>query len=179
MKTSVLAIALSVSLVIGVRATTLIPATLGDLSRDAQVIVRGQVVAVEATWTDDHRAIETLVTLSSDAYLKGQLGSLIQFRIPGGRLGRFESIMVGAPRFALGQRAILFLGARGPSIPYVLGLSQGVYRLREDGGKVVVTPPPVVATGRPAPIVRGDRSRHPIPLAEFEGQVRALSRTAR
>ena len=78
-------------------ATTLVAADLGDLAREAQTIARGQVVALDANWTADHRAIETLVTLQVDEYLKGALGSALQFRAPGGRLGRFQSVMVGAP----------------------------------------------------------------------------------
>ena len=44
-------------------------------------------------------------------------------------MGRYRSIFVGAPEFAVDQRVVVFLGARGPSVPYVLGLSQGVYRI--------------------------------------------------
>jgi hypothetical protein len=89
------------------------PADLGELSRDAWAIARGRVVAVDAQWTDGRRTIETIVTLEPDAYLKGQPGSTVQFRVPGGSLGRFRNIVVGAPRFAVGQRVIVFLGARG------------------------------------------------------------------
>ena len=164
-------------------ATTVLPADLGELSRDARFIVRGQVVAQNARWTDDHRAIETIVTLQPDAYLKGQLGETVDFRVPGGRLGRFQSIMVGAPQFAVGQGVILFLGARGPSVPYILGLSQGVFRLVESQGEWKVAPPAIVATsGRPVPpvlIVRGDLSRRPLPLDRFERQVRALAQAPR
>jgi len=173
-KSLVSASALILTLSVGARATSLIPATLGDLSRDARIIVRGQVIALQATWTDDHRAIETLVTLASDEYLKGQLGSTIQFRIPGGRLGRFQSIMIGAPQFTVGDRAVLFLGARGPSLPYVLGLSQGVFRLVGTESGWLVSPPALMATGVQTPIVRGDLARRPQRLADFERQVRAL-----
>ena len=74
------------------RATTLVPADLGELSRDAIAIARGRVVSVDARWTDDRRAIETLVTIDVAGYLKGDLGSTLQFRVPGGQLGRLRSI---------------------------------------------------------------------------------------
>lgn len=170
-----MAFALVGTLSVGLRATTLLPADLGELSRDARVIVRGQVVSLDATWTADHRGIETLVTLQSEAYLKGQFGSSVQFRIPGGRLGRFQSIMVGAPQFVVGQHVIVFLGTRGPSVPYVLGLSQGVFRLAKGSTGWLVTPPAILAAGHQGPIVRGDLSRRPLPLADFERQVRLLS----
>ena len=159
----------------GLGATTLLPADLGELSRDARAIIRGEVVALDPAWTADHRAIETLVTLRGEANLKGGLGPTVQFRIPGGRLGRFQSIMIGAPQFAVGQRVIVFLGARGPGVPYVLGLSQGVFRLVSNGAGWLVTPPGVVAAGHEGPVVRGDRSRRPMALADFERQVRLLA----
>ena len=59
------------------RATVLVPASLEELTRDARVIARGQVVAVEGRWTDDRRTIETLVTLEAESYMKGQMGTML------------------------------------------------------------------------------------------------------
>jgi hypothetical protein len=98
--------------------------------------------------------IETIVSLETEAYLKGSLGDVVQFRVPGGSLGRFRNIVVGAPQFTVGQRVIVFLGSRGPTVPYVLGMSQGVFRWSQSQGDWMVTPPPIVATAD-GPIVRG------------------------
>src|SRR6185436_5156698 len=106
------ALVLSAVLATTAHATVLIPATLGELSRDAYAIVRGRVVSVEGRWTPDRRTIESIVTLESEAYLKGALGETVEFRVPGGVLGRFRNIVVGAPRFAPGQRVIVFLGTQ-------------------------------------------------------------------
>jgi hypothetical protein len=160
-------------------ATVVVPADIGELSREARIIARGRVVAVDARWTDDRRAIETLVTLQTESYLKGALGSTLQFRSPGGRLGRFRSVTVGAPEFAVGERVIVFLGANGPSIPYVVGLNQGLFRLTPSGQQWLVTPPPVLPTARPVRVVRGDLTRTPTPLAQFEQRVRTLVGNAR
>jgi hypothetical protein len=164
-------------------ATVLVGADLGELSRDAIAIARGHIVAVTPRWTDDRRTIETIVTLEVDEYLKGALGETVQFRVPGGDLGRFRSIVVGAPEFEVDQQVIVFLGARGPSVPYVLGFSQGVYRLvpAADGSSWLVTPPAVLptATAGNVRIVRGDISRRPLPLDVFEQHVRELAGGAR
>ena len=77
---------------------------------------------------------------------------------------------------AIGQRVIVFLGSRGPGIPYIIGLNQGVYRLTAGG---LVSPPPVLPTARPTRVVRGDRTRTPLPLAQFEQRVRTLLGSAR
>ncbi len=101
--------------------------------------------SIDAQWTADRRGVETLVTLEVESYLKGSLGDSVTFRVPGGRLGRFRSVVVGAPEFVPDQRVIVFLGHRGPSVPYVLGFSQGVYRLVLSGTAWVVTPPVLAA----------------------------------
>lgn len=175
MKQRVLIVAMLVCLLAGhVRATVLVPADLAELSRDARIIARGQVVAIDARWSDGRRAIETVVTLEAESYLKGEMGRMVQFRVPGGTMGRYRNIVMGAPRFAVGQRIVVFLGASGPRVPYILGLSQGVYRLGvSSSGEVLVSPPPVMP-GVTGPIVRGALTRQAAPLADFERSVRAL-----
>jgi hypothetical protein len=162
------------------RATVIVPADLGELSRDARAIVRGRVMALDARWTEDRRTIETVVTLEVESYLKGPLGQTLQFRVPGGQLGRFRSITVGAPEFSIDDRIVVFLGATGPSIPHVLGLNQGVFRMVHAGDGWVVTPPPALPSAAGSVrIVRGDSTRRPLPLAEFEQRVRALAAAPR
>jgi hypothetical protein len=158
------------------QATVLIPLELGELSREARTIARGRVVDVQGRWSDDRRRIETLVTLDVESYLKGALGAELQFRIPGGQLGRFRSIVVGAPRFSIGQRVVVFLEAQAPGLPHVLGLSQGVFRIVASAGRDVVTPAPLVAEAGPGRrVVRGANELRPPSLLAFEQQVRALA----
>jgi hypothetical protein len=160
-------------------ATVLVPADLGELSRDALAIARGRVVALDGPWTEDHGTIETIVTLEVESYLKGSLGPVLRFRVPGGELGRFRSIVVGAPEFAVDQRVVVFLGANGPSVPHVLGLNQGVFRVsRSDAGGWLVTPPvpAAAAVSGSVRLVRGDPSRRAVALDAFEQSVRTLAR---
>jgi hypothetical protein len=149
------------------RATVIIPADLGELSRDAIAIVRGRVAAVDARWTEDRGTIETIVTLEVEGYLKGALGQVARFRVPGGELGRFRSIVVGA---------------HGPTVPHVVGFNQGVYRLvraADNAGWLVTPPANLPAAAGSVRIVRGDVNRRPLPLADFEQRVRALAGGAR
>lgn len=180
MRQRVLSVAMLVCLLAAhARATVLVPADLAELSREAQVIARGQVVAIDARWSDGRRTIETIVTLETESYLKGEMGRMVQFRVPGGSMGRYRNIVMGAPQFSVGQRIIVFLGASGPRVPFVLGLSQGVYRLQATpAGDVRVSPPPIMP-GVAGPIVRGALTRQPAALADFERSVRALAGDAR
>ncbi len=157
-----------------VGATVILPADLGELSRDAQAIARGRVVAVDAQWTEGRRTIETIVTLEAEVYLKGQLGATVQFRVPGGTMGRLRNLVVGAPRFAVGQRVVVFLGVVGPTLPFVLGLNQGVFRVAQtDQGAWMVSPPPLMP-GVFSPVSRGSATLVPSPLDAFERQVRTI-----
>jgi hypothetical protein len=176
--------AVLLALALPARATVIVPADLGELSRDARAIVRGRVAAVDAQWTEDRGTIETIVTLEVESYLKGALGPALRFRVPGGELGRFRSIVVGAPEFVVDERVVVFLGAQGPSVPFVLGFNQGVFRVlpAADNGGYVVTPPPFAPAAGDATavrIVRGDPSRRAPALHEFERRVRALARGER
>ena len=159
-------------------ATVLVPTDLGELARDAGAIVRGRVSAIEARWSGGRRSIETVVTVDVEESLKGSLGRTVRFVVPGGTLGRYRSLFVGAPQFAAEERVVLFLGWRGPSYPYLLGLGQGVFRVAANANRTgaMVTPPPMVAPeAGSARIVRGDLSRVPMPLAAFEQRVRELA----
>jgi hypothetical protein len=159
------------------RATVVVPADLNDLARAAHVIVHGRVVSVQPQWADGRRGVETIVRVQASDYLKGDFGSEVLIRVPGGELGRYRSVLPGAPTFREGEEVVLFLGASPPSLPYVLGLSQGVFRLVRDPatGERVVTPPPLIRSAtRVVRIQRGDPQRRPPALEEFAKQVRLI-----
>jgi hypothetical protein len=159
-------------------ATVLVPADLGELSREARLIARGRVVQTEGVWNGDWRSIETIVTLEIEAALKGVAGASVQFRVPGGRFGRYRRVFLGAPVFPVGQHVVVFLGGTGREPSHLLGLSQGVFRVVAADGGWVVTPPALVAPANlPQPILRGDPSRRVQTLEAFEQQVRALARS--
>ncbi len=111
--------------------------------------------------------------------MKGAFGATIDFRVPGGDLGRYRSIVVGAPQFAVGDQVVVFLGASGPMVPFVVGFNQGVYRIATNSSaEPVVTPPPLLPSAQAQAVVRGDAARRPMPLADFEARVVALVRSA-
>ncbi len=121
------------------------------------------------------------MTLRAEAYLKGAFGGTVAFAVPGGRLGRYRNIVVGAPTFEVGDRVVVFLGARGPSVPFLMGLGEGVYRVAPaaDGSGWIVSPPALLPSAQPAKVVRGDLGRRPMDLPAFERQVRGFAGESR
>jgi len=168
----------------GLRATVYVAADLRELATEAGAVAHGRVVTLESRWVEGRRAIETLVTLQVETYAKGNLGQSVTLRVPGGQMGPYRSVMLGAPTFAEGDEVVVFLAASGPAIPHLVGLAQGVFRVRTDGatGSRSVTPEIVRVPGgalEPARIVRGDGTRRAAPLAAFLDEVRVLAGSRR
>ena len=158
-------------------ATVLIPAEFREIVSGSQIIVHGRVSEIRAEWVDGRRRIESVVTLEASSFYRGAAGRTVTFRVPGGQIGRYKSIMVGAPEFRSGDEVVLFLKSQGPSVPQVFGLNQGVFRVRVDprSGRRLVLQPAVTARGdAPEPVVRGARERRPLPLDQFATQIRTV-----
>jgi hypothetical protein len=151
-------------------ATTLVPADFAQMARESELIVRGTVVSVQSQMAGPRQAIESMITLSVAETMKGTVGAQTVFRVPGGRVGRYRRVMVGAPQFQAGDEVILFLKGHVPAIAMPYGLSQGVYRVARRSGQAVVTPAVAAAAGR---VVRGDPSRRPLDPETFARQVQA------
>jgi hypothetical protein len=158
-------------------ATVLLPADFSQMVSESQVIVHARVIDVEGVLVGNRRAIESLVTVVVLSPLKGVTGEEVVFRVPGGRVGRYRRIFVGAPVFKPGDEVVLFLKSRVPAIPMPFGLSQGVYRVSRATGAPMVIPVPPTETV--AGIPRGDSTRRPVALDEFARQVRLAAGTPR
>jgi hypothetical protein len=158
-----------------VQAMVVLPAEFSEMVAKSPLIVHGRVIAVRSLLTGDRRAIESLVTLSVTESLKGEPGATVVLRVPGGQVGRYRRVMVGAPEFEEGDEVIVFLGGHGPAVPMPFGLSQGVYRVTRDRNReVVVTPPPVDGSPVDGRVTRGDPARRELPVGEFARRVRDL-----
>jgi hypothetical protein len=158
-------------------ATVLVPAEFSEIVGGSQIIAHARVIDVRPEWADGRRWIDSIVTAEVVSYLKGGSDAIMTFKVPGGRLGRYRSVVVGAPVFAKGDEAVLFLRHRGDELPDVFGLNQGVFRVRVDSrtGQKMVVPPPVIKTDARAdgqPVKRGDLDRRPLAFDAFGARVR-------
>lgn len=159
-----------------VSANLVVSAEFREIVADAELVVRGLVTEVRPIDVPG-RGIESVLTVAVESAVKGSPGPFVYVRLPGGAIGRTRYVMVGAPRFQAGERAVFFLTQGSDSAWRPVGLSLGVFRVRVEPrtGQAVV-PAPVVArvaaaTGRtnPASVRRGS-----MPVSEFETLVRSV-----
>ena len=161
----------------GLGATVLIPIEFRELVSVSSTIVHGRVVDVRSMMIDGRRAVETFVTIEADEYLKGGAGERLVVRVPGGQVGRYRTIFVGAPEFREGDEVVLFLRTAGSRIPYIVGLNQGAYRVAGEAGtgrKIVTAPVVMGNAGETARVVRGDSNRRPPTFDAFRDTVRQI-----
>ena len=164
-------VAVNILLSTPLQATTVAPADFAEMVTGSQVIVHGSVVDVRAQASGGRGTIETVVTVGVVTTLKGDAPSAVVFRVPGGQIGRYRRVMVGAPTFTPGEEVVLFLSGHAPAMPMPFGLHQGVYRVARSAGRALVTPVVPDGAGR---VVRGDPARRPLALDAFARAVRAI-----
>jgi hypothetical protein len=166
-------------------AMTVVPADFGDMVAQSQTIVHGRVVDVRSYETAGRRTIESLVTVQVVEAIKGDPGSAgqagsgryVYFKLPGGQVGRYRRVMVGAPQCARGDEVVLFLKGSAPAVPMPFGLMQGIYRVNRDAaGRATVRPIAGVGSDR---AVRGDPARLPLDLDAFTGVLRTIVESRR
>jgi len=167
---------------VALAATVLLPAEFREIVAGSDVIVYGRVSATEVRWSDDRKHVDTLVTLQAGTFLKGSAEGPLIFKVPGGTIGRYMNVTIGAPTFNVGDEAVFFLSTRGREMPAIFGFNQGVFRVSTDPSthrRIVM--PPLLSRGEAAETVqRGDPARKPLPLEAFGAQVQSLvAETAR
>ncbi|MEO7274972.1 MAG: hypothetical protein ABIX28_24920 [Vicinamibacterales bacterium] len=157
-------------------ATVIVPAEFREVVSGSDLIAYGRVVDVRPQWADGRRRIDSVVTADVLSWFKGGSERTVSFVVPGGEIGRYRQVTIGAPSFAAGEDVFLFLKTQGSPIPYVFGLNQGVFRVKtDDTGTRKVTTPALLAVGtEPETVRRGAVSRRPMPVADFTSQIRAV-----
>ena len=158
-------------------ATVLLPAEFREIVTGSQIIVYGRISDVRSEWMNGRRRIESVVTVEPADFYRGTPSRTVTFRVPGGQIGRYKSVTVGAPEFRAGDEVVLFLKSQGPAVPQIFGLNQGVFRVRVDsrtGRRIVTLPIVAQRTAAPEIVVRGARDRRPLPLEQFATQVRTV-----
>ncbi|HEV8584730.1 MAG TPA: Ig-like domain-containing protein [Methylomirabilota bacterium] len=121
-----LTLALVLSAAAPALATTVVPMSEADLTRQAAAVVLGRVTAIQSHWDTGRAQIFTDITLAVDEVLAGPaLPASVTLRQPGGRIGGFHSRVEGSPEFWVGERVLVFLRVGRDGTLRVLQLYQG------------------------------------------------------
>lgn len=157
-------------------ATVVIPAEFREIVNGSDIIAYGRVVETVSVESADRARVDTQVTFEVGTYLKGAAAARVVFTVPGGTVGRYRSVMVGAPRFAPGDEAVVFLTREADGRTAIYGFNQGVFRVRlDEASRRVVVPAALMARGSaPETVVRGAAGRGPLGLEAFGAQVQTV-----
>jgi hypothetical protein len=143
-------------------AVTIVPLTFEQLVNQSAAVVLGRVVDVRGDFTDDRRAIQSVVTVEVLRGIKGRSGETLAFTVPGGQAGRYLNVIPGAPVFARGDLAVFFVSSRGARLPVTTGFTQGIFRVQRGATNQMVV-----------------WQKAPVPLTVFEANIRAIVDAAR
>lgn len=154
-------------------ATVVLPLDFTELVAAADVIVHGRVSDTRAAIIGGRT--DTVVTLASLAALKGDPGAHVTFRVPGGQVGRYRTVVAGGPVLREGDEIVAFLGRSDEGLPHLVGFTQGVVRVVRqsvDGVRMVLAPPALRSPGPSRRVVRGETPQRFVTLASFLDDVR-------
>lgn len=163
-------VALGLSAAAPAAATTAVPASVEELARGADAVVRGRVVALTARRSSDGRRISTYVQVEPLSVWRGQAGARLTVVVPGGEVGGLGQLVVGAPRFAPGEEVVVFVTRAGPVFHEVPALAQGKFTVA--GGQARPDLSGLRLVPRSA-LVAGERAAEPMAVDELERRVRA------
>jgi hypothetical protein len=147
-------------------ATTFLAASVEEIARSSEAVVRGRVVATAARATDDGRIVTDVDVAVASAW-KGATEDTVRLVVPGGSLGWIALRVEGAPTFEPGEEVVVFAGREGRAWR-VNGYALGKYRVVRGEARPALSG----ATVRPRALSAGERGVGPMPVAELERRVR-------
>src|SRR5215813_9223528 len=116
------------------QATTIIEPTFPGLVHQAEVIAVGTVTGIQEQWDAARQAPITLITFSNLTVLKGDPGdATMTLEFLGGHTldGRVLTV-AGVPRFAIGEKHVVFCAGNHRDFCPLVGLWQGLLRVTFD-----------------------------------------------
>lgn len=141
-------------LAFGAGAVTLERLSLEEMIDSSTLIVRGTIRESEPSRTG--QLIETVYRVNVSEYLKGKgssatsrsgsAGGSLLVSLPGGEAGGLQQVFAGVPKLEAGTEYVLFLWRSGSGRLLLVGMSQGVLRIRRANGHVTAERPPIDGT---------------------------------
>lgn len=115
-------------------ALTVERASVEELTTEASIIVYGRVLSVESVWENPGKIpgnINTFIDVQVLEAVKGNSEDRISVRQMGGKIGEFEDVIVGTPRFREGEEVLLFL-VQHEGYWEIHSIALGAYRIFTD-----------------------------------------------
>jgi len=144
MKKLILSLALAALVVAALPATasTFLAMDRAEMARTSDAVVVGEVTSVHSSWNAEATAIITEAFVRVEETMSGDAPGVVVVRTFGGQVGAVMIEAHGFPKFAEGQRVVLFLeGAQ--NVARVVGYQQGQYRIVRRADDVEVAMPTV------------------------------------
>jgi len=107
-------------------AALAVPASVEDLARTSDAVVRGRVASVSSRLSNDGRRILTYVEVEASSTWQGAVPQRITVVVPGGVVGNIGQRVEGSPAFSQDEQVVLFLSKLGSTFR-VRGLAQGKF----------------------------------------------------
>jgi len=105
-----------------------------DLPKRADAIVVGTVIDSYPQWSADG-GVETLTVFSVGEVIKGNVSPTLNIVEPGGSIDGVSVVIAGVPRFAAGEKSLLFLRKTGADRWAVADLAVGKFTTVGDGSE--------------------------------------------
>jgi len=142
-------------------ASTFLAISRGELVAQSDAIVQGTVVKVNSFWSESGRVIVSEAMIQVEEKIRGNAPSVVIVRTYGGEVGDIRVDAPGFPKFATGERVLVFLTNAGATAE-VTAYSQGQYRIMRDKAGVEMAVP---AIGQNVRLLNRDGSVAPAPKA--------------
>src|ERR1700680_4986869 len=138
-----LTLALTLSGLPAVQATTVIPPTFDELVGKAEIIFQGTVTDVRSQWIGEgaQRHIVSYVTFNVEDAMKGTPGVTYTLRMLGGTVDGETMEVSDSPKFAVGDRDIVFVENNGSQLIPLVGIMHGRFHVETEPqtGREIVT----------------------------------------
>jgi hypothetical protein len=109
--------------------------SLDDMTTKSTVIVRGKVTGSYAAFAGTGPVIYTHYSIQVSEWFKGLGPSSVDIVVPGGIVNNVRQSFSGAPAFNVGDEFVFFLWTSKAGLTQVIGLTQGLFSLAQDGSK--------------------------------------------
>jgi hypothetical protein len=146
------------------------PASVEELARGSDAVVRGRVVSLSARRSSDGKRISTYAEVETDSVWRGNAPARLTVVVRGGVVGDIGEKVFGAPTFSQGEEVVVFLGKTDRSFYRVRGLAQGKFSVADGQARPDLSG--LTFAERPA-LRAGERRAEAMSVGELERRVRA------